>query len=192
MDERIAWEVIVSFASAGHPSLSHVGTGQDRADRHPGVRFLAGSRSTEDSMEHANHRRLLIVANRTTSTPQLLDEIERRGAERSTTFALLVPEVSSRRRSDWSLERAGALLDRAAGSPVERLRGEGGAFEAIRAALDTGEFDEVLISTLPRRTSEWLRRDLPRRVERLGVPVTVIGRHGVEPGACVEVSSRLP
>jgi hypothetical protein len=143
-------------------------------------------------MEHANHRRLLIVANRTASTPQLLDEVGRRSAERPTTFALLVPQVSSRRRPDWSLERAGALLERAAGSPVQRLRGGGDAFEAITAALAAGEFDEVLISTLPRRTSEWLRRDLPRRVERLGVPVTVVGQHGVEPGSYVEVSSRLP
>ena len=38
-------------------------------------------------------------------------------------------------------------------------------------------FDEVVISTLPRRVSHWLRLDPPARAERLGVPVRV-GRAG--------------
>jgi hypothetical protein len=32
----------------------------------------------------------------------------------------------------------------------------------------------VLISTLSRRVSKWLRRDLPKRIEALGVPVEVV------------------
>ena len=34
--------------------------------------------------------------------------------------------------------------------------------------------DEVIVSTLPQRVSHWLRRDVPSRLEALGVPVTVV------------------
>jgi hypothetical protein len=119
-------------------------------------------------------RRTLIVANRTAATPLLLQEVTRRARERPTTFALLVPDVESRQHADWTLAEAIPLLKRAAGSPVEGLVGGTDPLASIQEVLAGRSFDDVLISTLSRRTSLWLRRDLPSRVKRLGVPVAVI------------------
>jgi hypothetical protein len=118
--------------------------------------------------------RTLIVANLTASTPILLQEVERRAAERPTQFALLIPDVESRTSADWTLDTARKLLEKAVGAPVDGLLGGADAFESVRQTLADGSYDEVIISTLPKRRSEWLRKDLPSRVEALGVPVTVI------------------
>lgn len=124
-------------------------------------------------------RRTLVVANRTAGTRLLLEEVSRRARERPTRFTLLVPRVPrglrAAQRDDWTLERALVLLERAARAPVEGYLATGeDPFDSVRRALGRGGFDDVVISTLSTRRSEWLRRDLPRRVRRLGVPMTVI------------------
>jgi hypothetical protein len=52
---------------------------------------------------------------------------------------------------------------------VEGIIGKEDAFEAVESALQDAGFDEVIVSTLPKRVSEWLRRDLPHRIQKLGV-----------------------
>jgi hypothetical protein len=46
--------------------------------------------------------------------------------------------------------------------------------DAIEEALRSDEFDEIILSTLPRSVSRWLHLDLPRRVAHLGLPVTTV------------------
>jgi hypothetical protein len=126
-------------------------------------------------MESVSQRRILVVANRTAATPDLLDAVKRQARARPTTFALLIPDAPRGEHTDWTLELALPLLERAAGGLVEGLTGTSGdPLDAIRAALSNGTYDRVIISTLPRRVSKWLRRDLPTRVEDLGVPVDVV------------------
>jgi hypothetical protein len=125
----------------------------------------------------AGPARILIVAHRTAATPPLLAAVRDRATHGRCQFTLLVPDSSGDADVEDArdtLELAIPLLEDAAGGRVEGVIGDADAYAAVRAAHEHEPFDEAIVSTLPTSVSRWLRLDLPARVRRLGLPVTVV------------------
>jgi hypothetical protein len=130
-------------------------------------------------MPESSPARVLIVANRTAATPALIRAVRDRVRRGPATFALLVPQLAAEvvygdEEARKTIELAIPLLEEAAGGEVTPLIGPTDALLAVERTLVHEHFDEVIVSTLPERVSHWLRRDLPTRIERLGIPVTVV------------------
>ena len=143
-------------------------------------------------MESSTPTRVLVVANRTAATPALLDAVRERAGRGPCTFTLLIPhtahglhrvvdpEDQGQNEAEETLELALPLLEKAAGSPVEGMIGDPEPLAAIQDAVNTRGFDELIISTLPKRFSRWLRLDLPHKAGGLGLPVTTVTAQGRE------------
>lgn len=130
--------------------------------------------------------RVLVVAHQTAATPALITAVRERAARGPATFTLLVPNVThgmhkvvdpedvSDDEAQVVLERALPLLSEAAGRQVEGLIGAPAPMTAIEDAVNLIGFDELIISTLPKRVSKWLHLDLPSKATGLGLPVTTV------------------
>ena len=85
--------------------------------------------------------------------------------------------ASDEEASAQARQRLGQMLAdlSALGVPAEGDLGSAHPLEAMEKVLAGQEFDEIIMATLPRHLSRWLRADLPHRAERrFGLPVTTI------------------
>jgi hypothetical protein len=142
-------------------------------------------------------RRYLVVANQTLTGDELVRVIVRCAEAQPSEFFIVVPatpafemwieavalpycgvpyELSSAEQAqqlaEERLTESMAQL-RAVGATVHGRVGDRDPLHAVEAVLGSAAFDEIIVSTLPRRISRWLHQDLPHRLEqRFGLPVT--------------------
>ena len=137
-------------------------------------------------MQSIRRSRVLIVANQTADSPELIRAVAGRAEAGPCTFTLLVPsaprglhrvvdpEDHGIAEAEDRLSAAVPLLSEAAGDDVIGVVGSHDPFAAVQDAVNLLGFDEVIVSMLPRRMSRWLRLDLPHKVRALGMPVTEV------------------
>jgi hypothetical protein len=136
---------------------------------------------------------VLVVAHQTAATPALLAAVRERARRGPATFHLIVPSQPHGMHKVVDPEDAGGdeardvlaealpKLSEAAGSDVTGTIGDAEPLMAIHDAINLGSYDEIIVSTLPRRLSRWLKLDLVSKARGLGLPVThVEATSGVE------------
>jgi hypothetical protein len=140
---------------------------------------------------------VLIVANRTAATDQLLEAVRRRASAGPAVFHLLVPatprglhrvidpEDAGREEAAQQLELGLARLREATGEDITGQIGDADPVAAISDTMHVRHVDELIISTLPHKLSRWMHLDLPRKVGGLGLPITHVEAKRVPEAAAV-------
>ena len=116
---------------------------------------------------------VLVIANQTVLSDELLDHIRKRAAQGPVSFLIVSPQDD---------EEEHAAADRRLRLALTQLRGEGieahgqvahpDPYTAARQAVNDERVDEIIVSTFPGERSGWLRRDLVRRLQKdTGLPV---------------------
>jgi hypothetical protein len=127
-------------------------------------------------------KRILVVADKTAESPDLIAALRHR-ARSPVDFTLLVPAVphglawAADMTAGWSeavarAERAAARIEAEGLELEETIVGDPDPFAAVGDVLNAREFDEVIVSVLPRGISRWIALGLPARLRRaIDLPV---------------------
>jgi hypothetical protein len=132
--------------------------------------------------------RVLVVANQTAESDELLGALRERAERGNCEFTVLIPATphgiswAANMYSDSGAEEArehrDALVERLRGSGIpatDAIVGDPDPLAAIQDACNLGDYDELIVSTLPHHVSKWLHLDLPRKAEHAtGLPVTSV------------------
>jgi GABA permease len=130
-------------------------------------------------------RHYLVVANQTLRHPELTEKIQACIAAGPCDFYLLVPATRVHGPLQWTPADAVAVARRRLQGAVQRFRalgavvvgdvGDPSPVVAIGELLRRRSFDALILATLPVGPSQWLRHDVPARIQRLfNIPVDLV------------------
>jgi hypothetical protein len=131
-------------------------------------------------------RNLLVVANVTATSDDLLATLRERAQREPTSFMMIIPATPFGGGRAAAAQQLGEALEllRGAGLEVQGSVGHADPIVAVTDAWDPMGYDEIIISTLPMRFSKWLRAGLPERISRMtGAPVTHVVSEPPKPPA---------
>jgi hypothetical protein len=142
-------------------------------------------------------QRVLVVANQTAESEDLLAALRERSERGDCEFTVLIPATphgikwaANMYADDGATEakdHRDAMVERMRGAGIDvrdALVGDPDPLAAIEDACNLGSYDELIVSTLHHRVSKWLHLDLPRKAEHAtGLPVTSVETSKSEIGA---------
>jgi hypothetical protein len=134
-------------------------------------------------------KRVLVVADRTADSPDLVAALRQQASRAPVGFTLLVPAVphgfawAADMKAGWAeaVVRAEHAAARIRGEGLELdevIVGDPDPFAAVGDVLHARRFDRVVVSVLPRRISRWLALGLPARLRRAtDLPIMQVTAH---------------
>ncbi len=108
---------------------------------------------------------VLVVANVTAESAELLAALRKRSEAGACRFTLVMPASGPDRH-----ERLEAALAHMRDGGLDNVEGGVGDPDPVVAVMDVWDpmkFDDIVVSTLPTGSSRWLGLDLPHRLEKL-------------------------
>jgi sugar/nucleoside kinase (ribokinase family) len=138
---------------------------------------------TRDKDEATN---ILVIANQTVLSTELLDRIRKRAGESKAAFLIVAPQGDDEQHEDADRRLRRALSDlRSEGIDAHGQIVHPDPYTAAMHVVNDERVDEIIVSTFPGERSGWLRRDL---VERLRKDTKLSVDHVTSPAAArVEV-----
>jgi hypothetical protein len=114
--------------------------------------------------------RVLVIANVTAGSPELVAALQARQEHGPMVPTLLMPATKiGYAGKEEATERMESVLAqwREAGISATGVVGDPDPVVAVHETWDPRSYDEVIVSTLPGQTSKWLQSDLPHRVQQI-------------------------